>query len=221
MFPSRCLCVALVLLCGHFATAQTVVQSIFLNRFPDANAANYDDPSNWSPAEVPNNSALKNYNVLINVGFPVEANADATISYLVVSGSVAGLNVRGKTLVVTGTTTNGIESGSIDIESSATAAAKFDAGMLTTFSNKTLTGYYIISSGGSPATLQFRGADISRLSNAHLGLYGPLAQIVDESGNDALRNLARLEGGTLGIIDHSLVTNAPFWNEGDLMVTQY
>lgn len=221
MFPSRCLCVALVLLCGHFATAQTVVQSIFLNRFPDANAANYDDPSNWSPAEVPNNSALKNYNVLINVGFPVEANADATISYLVVSGSFAGLNVRGKTLVVTGTTTNGIESGSIDIESSATAAAKFDAGMLTTFSNKTLTGYYIISSGGSPATLQFRGADISRLSNAHLGLYGPLAQIVDESGNDALRNLARLEGGSLGIIDHSLVTNAPFWNEGDLTVTQY
>lgn len=221
MVPSRYLCLALVLFCGHAATAQTIIQSIFLNRFPDANAANYDDPSNWLPAEVPNNSALKNYNVLINVGFPVEANADATISNLVVSGSFAGLNVRGKTLVVTGTTTNGIESGSINIESSASAAAKFDAGMLTTFSNKTLTGNYTISSDGSPATLQFRGADISRLSDGHVGFYGPLAQIVDESGNDALRNLARLDGATLGITDHSLVTNAPFRNEGDLVVTQY
>ena len=167
MVPSRHLCLALFLLCGHFATAQTVVQSIFLNRFP---AANYDDPSNWSPAEVPNNTALKNYNVLINVGFAVEVNTDATISNLAISGAFTGLNVRGKTFVVTGTTTDGIESGSIDIESSATAAAKFDAGMLTTFSNKTLTGNYTISSYGSPATLQFRGADISRLSNAHLGL---------------------------------------------------
>jgi hypothetical protein len=218
MIPSRHLCLAAFLLCAHFATAQTVIQSIFLNRFPDTDAANYDDPSNWSPVEVPNNNALRNYNVLINVGFPVEVNTDATISNLVVSGSFAGLNIRAKTLVVTGTTS---PAGTIDIESSATAAAKFDAGMLTNFSNKTLTGNYTISGDGSPATLQFRGADISRLSQGHLKLYGLLAQIVDESGNDALRNLARLEGGTLGITDHTLVTNAPFRNEGDLTVTQY
>jgi hypothetical protein len=222
MVPSRYLCLALFLLCGHFATAQTVVQSIFLNRFPDANAANYNDPSNWSPAEVPNNTVLKHYNVLINTGFAVEVNVDSSISHLTLSGPFTGLNIRGKTLVVAGTSTNlGTERGAIYVESSATAAAKLDAGMLTTFSNKTLTGYYIISSYGSPATLQFRGADISKLSDAHLGLYGPLAQIVDESGNDALRNLARVQGGTLGITDHSLVTNAPFRNEGDLTVTQY
>jgi hypothetical protein len=80
-----------LLVLGEFAAAQTVVQSTFLNRFP---AANYDDPSNWSPGEVPNNTALKNYNVLINVGYAIEVNIDATISNLVAYGSFTGLNVR-------------------------------------------------------------------------------------------------------------------------------
>jgi len=222
MVPSRYLCLALLLLCGHFATAQTVVQSIFLNRFPDANAANYDDPSNWSPAEVPNNTVLKHYNVLINTGFAVEVNVDSSISHLTLSGPFTGLNIRGKTLVVAGTSTNlGTEHGAIYVESSASAAAKLDAGMLTTFSNKTLTGTYIVSSFGSPATLQFRGADISTLNDGYFGFYGPLARIVDESGNDALRNLARVGGrATLSISDHSLVTNAPFSNDGSLSVSQ-
>jgi|GEM_PF-2624687 len=208
-----------VLLFGDFAAAQTVVQSIFLNRFPEVN---YDDPNNWTPAEVPNNTALKNYNVLINTGASVEVNVDATISHLSLSGPFTGLNIRGKTLVVNGTSTNlGIEHGAIYVESSASAAAKLDAGMLTTFSNKTLTCTYILSSFGSPATLQFRGADISTLNDGYFGFYGPLARIVDESGNDALLNLARLgAGATLSISDHSLVTNTPFSNEGTLVVGQ-
>jgi hypothetical protein len=216
MLPPRSVFFAFCLLiCGHFAAAQTLVQSTFLNRFPEAN---YDDPNNWSPGEVPNNTALKNYNVLIGVPYAVAVNIDATISNLALYGEFTGLNVRGKTFVVTGTTT---PFGSINIESSDSAAAKFDAGTLAGFSNKTLTGNYTISSYGSPATLQFRGADITRLSNGHFAFFGPLAQIVDESGNDALRNLTRLDGGaTLGITDHSLVTNAPFRNDGSMTVSQ-
>lgn len=206
-----------LLLFGDFAAAQTVVNSFFLNRYP---ATNYDDPNNWTPAEVPNNNALRNYNVLIGTTFAVEVNVDAAISNLSLSGSfTGGLNIRGKTFLVTGTTTSDLQR--INVESSASAAAKFDAGMLTTFSNKALRGNYAISSYGSPATLQFRGADIRTLEDAHIGFYGPLARIVDESGNDALRNLARVGGrASLSISDHSLVTNAPFSNDGSLSVSQ-
>jgi hypothetical protein len=208
-----------LLLPGEFAAAQTVVNSMFLNRFPEAN---YGDPNNWTPAEVPNNTALRNYNAIISPGFAVEVNVDATISNLSLYGPFTGLNIRGKTFAVTGRTADlGIEHGAINIESSANAAAKFDAGMLSSFSNKTLTGNYNLSSYGSPATLQFRGADISTLNDCHIGFYGPLARIVDESGNDALRNFARLGGrASLSISDQSMVTNAPFSNEGDLFVRQ-
>jgi hypothetical protein len=206
-----------LLFLGDFAASQTVVNSTFI----DQSAANYDDPTNWMPAEVPNNTVLKNYNVNISPGFAVEVNVDATISNLTLAGAFTGLNIRGKTFVVNGTTTNQIKSGVINVESSASAAAKFDAGMLSRFSNKALSGNYIISSYGSPATLQFRGADISTLSDGYFGFNGPLARIVDESGNDALLNLARLESGaTLSLFDHSLVTNAPFSNEGSLSITQ-
>jgi len=201
----------------QFAAAQTVVNSTFLNRYPENS---YSDPNNWSPAEVPNNTAAKEYNVDISPWFVVEVDNDATISNLTLSGIYTGLNIRQTAFRVTGATTHQIEQGSIYIEASATTAAIFDAGTLSRFSNNTLSGNYTIFSQGSPATLQFNGAAVSTVSG-YLGLYGPLSRIVDEFGNDALLNLARLEtGSTLSVSNHSLVTNAPFSNEGRLSISQ-
>ena len=65
-------------------------------------------------------------------------------------------------------------------------------GNLADFSGTTLNGgnYIVISDHADPgmtATIQFNGADI-RTSNGDMLLAGPGARIVDENGNDALRN---------------------------------
>jgi hypothetical protein len=220
MFPSRFLCLGIGLfVCCQSAGAQAVVNSTFLNNSP---ASKYSDAKNWAPPEVPNNTSAKNYNVNIGVAYAVEVDTNATISNLTLSTSSAGLQIREKTLAVTGTTTDQLAGGThIDIQSSKIAEAKFNAGTLSRFSNNTLSGNYLIFSQGLPATLQFNGAAVSTLSNAYLGLNGPLARVIDESGNDALINLARVDGGaTLSIFDHNVVTNAPFSNEGSLSVSQ-
>jgi hypothetical protein len=212
MFPSRYLCLALVLLCGHVVTAQTVVNSTFVN--PVFGYDNYDDPNNWNPAEVPNNTATKLFNVNIATFFEVEVAIDATISNLHL-GSSTGLAVKlGKTFTVTGATTIELPGGGIDIESYSPAPpSKFDAGTLSTFSNHTLRGGYILDG----SILQFRGADVWNLRGGGLRLTGPLSAVVDEAGNDALRNLALVDASAQITLDNrNLVTNAPFLNEGSL-----
>jgi len=219
MFPLRYLCLAFALLvCCEFARAQTVVNSTFVDHYPNPF---YGDPNNWAPPEVPNNTALKQYNVNISPGFGVEVNTDATISNLTLTGQFTALRVTEKTLVVTGTTTNQLDSEGITVQTFSSGEAKFNAGTLSSFSNHTLSGSYSISSRDFPATLQFNGAAVSTLSNGYVGFFGPQAQMVDENGNDALLNVARVDSdATLSIADHSMVTNAPFSNEGSLSVSQ-
>lgn len=218
MFSLRSLCAALALLSlRQLATAQTVVNSTFLNRHPEP--AIYSDPNNWAPAEVPNNTSAKQYNV--DIGRVVDVDVDATILNLRLGGAYTGLNIVEKTFTINGATTNEIQSGSITIQSSAAAAARFNAGTLSRFANNGLSGNYYIQSDGMPATLQFQGANITTLTDGYFSLSGPLAGMVDENGNDALRNLAHLESSaTLSITNHNFVTNAPFSNDGSLFVRQ-
>jgi hypothetical protein len=213
MFPSGYLSFALVLICGQFAAGQTVVNSTFLNRHPASGYDNYNNPNNWSPAEVPNNTAARLFNLNITTFFEVNVTIDATISNLTLGGSSTGLGVFGKMFTVTGTTTNEIYDGYIDVESLPGAPGKFDAGALSSFSDHRFRGNYNIKR----ATLQFRGADIWSFGDGTLYLAGPLAAVLDEAGNDALRNLARIEAsGTIILDGQDLVTNAPFLNEGSM-----
>ena len=210
MFSSR----YLVLFFGwvQFAGAQTVVNSTFVN--PAFGYGNYNEPNNWNPAEVPNNTATKVFNVNIATFFEVQVTIDATISNLHL-GSATGLAVKlGKTFTVAGSTTIDFPGGLIDIESYAPAPpSKFDAGTLSAFSDHTLRGEYVLEG----SILQFRGADVWNLRGGGLRLSGPLSAVVDEAGNDALRNLALVDStAQITLQERNFVTNAPFLNEGSL-----
>jgi hypothetical protein len=221
MLPPRSFLLACLtlgsLVCGPFASAQTVVNSTFLDtRSTSQYYWFYNDASHWNPAEVPSNTAARQYNVNIPVPFAVDIAVDATISNLTLSGSASGLTVQGKTFTVTGTTTREIGDGIIEVGTSFPGApGKFDAGTLSSFSNHTLRGNYALNSG----ILQFRGADIWRFRDGTLSLNGALSAVVDEAGVDALRNLAWIEpSGTLVLNGRNLATSRSFLNEGTLVL---
>jgi len=217
MVPPRFILISLGLLfCSRFALGQTVINSTFLSKYPASGYSTYADPNHWSPAEVPNNTATKQFNVNIDTTFAVGANIDVTISNLTLIGPLTGLGVNGKTFAVTGTTTNRAETGVVSVEGTPDAAAKFDAGTLANFSDHTLGGNYRLR-----GILQFRGADIWTFRDGGLDL-GPLSAVRDEFGNDGLRNLARLgPSATLYLSGRDFVTNAPFLNEGILSLSYY
>jgi hypothetical protein len=216
-------------MCGQLARAQTVINSTFVDRYPDANYDRYSNPNNWTPAEVPNNTPAKQFNVTIGDLFfsGISFDVDATISNLTLASQRAEyFSIEGKTITVTGRTFIESRETTIEVWSSpdAPGPAKFDAGNLSSFSDHTLTGVYHIGSQYTtgPQTLQFNGADIWTLADVYLSLTGPLARVVDQFGNDALRNLARVEKGSILFFqDHEGVTNVPFFNAGALGVSQF
>lgn len=78
-------------------TGQTVIESRFLPDF-----GSYSRPENWTPAEVPNKTADRHYNVTAN---SLNVDVDATISNLTLAdGEFAGLQVLDRTFVVEQTT---------------------------------------------------------------------------------------------------------------------
>lgn len=85
---------------------------------------------------------------------------------------------------------------------SITAAAGVNSALVvrtfSNFSNGMLTGILAIGAANSPntsATFRFDGADVRRLSNGRLSLRGEAARLVDELGQDALRNLEQIDAG--------------------------
>ena len=214
MVPSRYLCVAFVLLCGHFAAGQTVVNSTYIGQCQQV----YSDPNCWSPAEVPANTPGRQYNVTIPELNTVFVNVSATVSNLNLLGFAYVPNVN---LTVTGATA--IPPGAyahVFISSDGTAPSSFNAGTLSTFSANTLRGGFgIHSEGAMAATLQFNGADIITLSEGLFSLWGAFAKVSDEFGNDGLRNLARIDSsGELALYAHDLTIARPFTNDGTLSI---
>ena len=175
---------------------------------------NYGFANNWSPAEVPNNSPERIYNVTIRD--TIRLNVDATVSNLTLTGTGLITN-RGHSLAVTGHAT--LEGLSID---SYEGNAAFSAGSLSSFSGGTLTGQFYFNNsnvGSDWATLQFAGADVRTLSGATVSLSGPRTRIVDELGNDGLRNLAHIDAGsTLALSGHQTILAGPFTNDGILSI---
>ncbi|MBA2272106.1 MAG: hypothetical protein H0W20_16160 [Chthoniobacterales bacterium] len=167
--------------------AQTVIESRFL---PSYGA--YSDPANWSPAEVPNNTADRHYNVTANF---LRVDMDATISNLsLIGGQQAGLQVYDQTFTVEGTTLAARPRVGVI---SRQRPSSFNAGTLSAFSNGRLAGEYgVVSYEFNPATLRLRGRGIVALENAQITLEGAASRIVDENGNDALRTLAEIDAAS-------------------------
>src|SRR3954447_21620057 len=160
--PRSCLLALGLLFFGRFAIGQTVINSTFLNR-PQWPAV-YNDPNNWLPNGVPNDTADRHYNVTIDIPGRVTLDSngpDATISNLTLGSSLFNLALEGRSLTVTGTTTNQMDGESfISVFSYDDGpAVKFDAGTLSTFSSNVLSGKYEITGLSKPATLQFKGAN--------------------------------------------------------------
>ena len=216
-FPPVGLGVFLTFLAGQLAVGQTVVNSTFTPH----GVGYYGDPNNWSPPEVPNNTAEKSYNITIpQSGFQLRLNVDATVSNVTLDsatilsdGERHNLTVNGATIV---THSSAQQSWDFFLTAPDPAGSTFAAGSLSTFSAGSLTGWYYLSN----YTLQFNGAHVTTLSNsAHLALASPLTRIVDELGNDALRDLAHIDStSSLAVVGREFVLARPFTNEGELSI---
>ena len=213
LFPRYFLPALVLFVGGEFAMAQSVVNSTYLGQCQ----GNYSDPNCWSPAEVPNNTASRRYAVSIGSSSAVNVDIDATVSSLFLAGY---LNVTDKTFAISDSTM-------LDVSASPTVAgvnapALFDAGTLVAFENNTLRGHYTVLDQGSPATLQFKGADIHVLSAGSLTFQGAHANVIDENGNDALANLARVESSAALTLDaHTLRTSVLFTNLGTITLGNF
>ncbi|MEY2549912.1 MAG: hypothetical protein QOG12_56, partial [Verrucomicrobiota bacterium] len=168
-----------------FLSAQTVINSTWLG-----GDFKYSNPANWSPAEVPNNSAEKVYNVTA----PIHLSADvtATVANLTLG---AGIYLE-HSYTVTGTTT--LKSG-LWLNSFSAAGVVLKTSSLSTFSNGVLTGSYFLEqvhATDGPVLLQFNGAAVTKLSNADVSLDGPMAAFIDEFGANALDNLAEIDASS-------------------------
>jgi hypothetical protein len=219
--PRHAAFLSLALFFVNIAAAQTVVNSTFQPH----GSAYYGDANNWSPPEVPNNSPEKSYN--ITVRSQIRMNIDAAVSNVTLDSATVLTEGEGHTFTVNGATT--IEHSSTQqlwdffLTSQYPTGSTFTAGSLSSFSKGSLTGWYYLANYNTSSgwvTLQFKGAHIGTLTNAQLALVGPLTRVVDELGNDALRDLAHIESGSsLQLNGHQTVIPGPFTNDGQLTVS--
>jgi hypothetical protein len=206
---------------GSTTTAET-----FAGNGTRANASGpWSDSAHWSPQQVPNNfsnsffnttltgltlmAQLSNENRSITRTFgTIRLDISATVSNLTLSS--AGLTNGGffgfdssNLLSVTGSTTdlsvqNQAENPGFTVTTRAgDADAILSLGQFTNFSGGTLSSTrFTLFSQGAAATVQFTGANIVTLSNTSVSLTGSNVHIIDENGNDGLRNLAVIGTGS-------------------------
>ena len=213
---------AAIQLTSGVAQAQTVVDSVFTGE----QSAFYSDANNWSPREVPNNSATRIYNV--TVPGRVRVDMHVRVSNLSANGLLIGSDAS---VVVTGSATIGSlppsETGDTSSGLMLIQGAVFAVeGTLTNFDSTTRTlkgGDFYLSGwsqrGSTVSTLRFPGADIVNLESS-LQLLGSLVQILDERDADALRNFARIgSGGAFSISGLDFTTAGDFTNLGTLNIS--
>lgn len=217
----RCLpgfLIALLVFALPYGAAAQVVDSTFISY------GSWNQAPNWDPAEVPNNTGSKSFNVTIPYNY-VSLTGAATISNLTVEGDYTALTIEG-TLTVLETTTNTARFGLDDEDSHGIElyyGGTLTAGTLTGFVDGTLSGKYRLFEGtaAAPTTLQFKGADIRELSNAVVSLSGAFSRIVDENGLDGLRNFREVgPGSRFNVSDRHFVTPGDFTNDGTLNIGQ-
>lgn len=191
--------------------AQVTVESKFLPA--DYAYGRYGDASNWSPAEVPNNTPTRFYNVTLGQRQFVTVDIDPTIHNLTGADS-GGLSLFNHSLTV-------VETARFTRPTIQVSGGTLKAGAFLAGPGGTLTGGYgLLSYSGAPARLQFNGAHITSLLNAQLTLLGTGAGIIDENGSDALRDLAEIDSQSiLRLDDHALVVSAPLAIGGTVQLT--
>ncbi len=196
--------------------AQTVVNSTFVAQY-----GSYRQRSNWSPAEVPRNTASREYNVDLGRSQYVDVDVNATISNLTHRDTPGNLQILNHIFRVTGTTE--IKRPHVSVVSNSSLPSAFNAGTLSAFSSGALTGEYELTSYvGAPATLKFRGANVLALHDAILSLNGAGTVVVDENGNDALRNLGEIDAASKLLLDNrDLVSASPVSIKGALELGAY
>jgi hypothetical protein len=187
---------ALMFASFSLARAQ-VIDSTWIGQTGD----NWSDASKWDPAIVPNNSGSQTFNVSIGAG------ADFTGINLDIDVTLGSLALTTDDFPTVFSTDHNLTSAATSVavnfpnEQFGGGVLYFEAqhrsvlanlGNLADFSGTTLNGgnYLIVSDHADPgmtSTIQFNGADI-RTSDADMQLAGPGARIVDENGNDGLRN---------------------------------
>lgn len=201
--------VGLSLLIGFavpLASAQTVVDSIFTLQ---GAAGYYDDPNNWSPPEVPNNSPGRIYNV--TVPGSVYMNVNAAISNLNLTVGAMFSMFQGNFVTSNNFTNNGTLTVRAGIFTANGALTNFDP------VTRTLTGgMYELDGGYGGVSFVLAGADIVNNAASISLLAG--GKIFDRDGNDGLRNFAHnLRPGIFRIDDSQSFTAASdFTNAGTI-----
>ena len=216
-FLQKCL-IAFLVLAAPFGGMAQVIESKLISHGP------WDDPTNWDPAEVPNNTGSKSFNVTIPYN-QSSLSGDVTISNLTLTGQYfTSLSIEEGTLTVLETTTNDAAIGRDEEDSHGIEVhdgGTLFAGALANFDDGTLSGVYRLFGGSATSltTLQFQGADIRKLSNGVLSLSGVFTRIVDENGLDALRNFAEVgPGSRFNVNNRHFASPGDFTNQGTLNI---
>ncbi|MFN2474844.1 MAG: hypothetical protein ABR526_00685 [Chthoniobacterales bacterium] len=175
---------------------------------PNYSSGVWSDPTKWSPAEVPNDTASRFYNVTLSDQQSVAIDIDPTIHNLTGEGR-SGLQLYGHNLTV-------VEAARFTSPLIQISGGTFKAGTFSTGAAGVLTGFFgLISYPGNAALLQFPGAHITSLQNAQITLSGTGAGVIDENSSNALRDLAKIDSqSTLHLNNHAFTVSAPVSIEG-------
>ena len=212
---------AVLVLYSSVAAQGVVVNSIFNGEVSE----DYSDPNNWSPPEVPNNTATRSYNVTVPGRVHVDMNvriSNLNANGIVIPGGASVIVIESATI---GTLPTPDPSGYVQSGLTLLQGGLFTVeGTLTNFdaSTRTLKGgaFYVsgVAQSGGVSVLRFRGADIVHNASS-LELVGSMAQIVDENGLNALRNLAsNTAEGSMRVAQRNFATSGAFTNAGRLSV---
>ena len=190
---------------------------------------NWNNPANWSPPTVPNNSGTDMFNVFVDSEYPgVTLDLDVSLSSLTLSTTTDFSAIistdHNLTSAATSSAGNFPQGGGFLIFEAQHTNVLANLGNLADFSGTTLnTGNYVVGAGradpGIRATIQFNGADI-RTSNGDLQLAGAASRIVDQFGNDALRHFQHnlVNGYFLLDTGRDFTTEGSFINEGEIVI---
>lgn len=153
----------------------------------------------------------------------IDENGNDGLRHLATIGPSAFFSTSASDFVVAGnlTVTGGLGVTDSGLDSSFTVS-----GSLTNFDpgTRTLTGgsFAVQRFLGAPATkviLRFPGADIVNNASSISITGGSASQILDQNGNDGLRNLAHnLASGVLFFTDHNFSSAGNFTNDGNLQI---
>jgi hypothetical protein len=191
---------------------------------------NWSDASKWDPAIVPNNNGNQTFKVVAGSGseFPgINLDLNVTVSSLMFTVDQAvvfavdhNLSSAATDLSTAFADESGGGGGIIALAQANDVSVSL--GNLANFSGGTLTSGNLLALAdpGRTSTIRFNGADI-HTNGCDIQIAGAGAALLDENGNDALRNIEHnLPTGTLApaLCGRSFSTAGSLVSEGELIV---